>query len=471
MSDSDAVAFPPGLTGSALLRQALAEARTSFAPTFDDVDVPNAKRFKRTFGDVLVAFEARRVASPQRVAIARWLTDHLQQQVRFGARPLAEAVREPASPGAAHVLQGTAVPGWRPRIPYGGRTWELSELSELADRLRAEHQLTAAAADALRWVAGAFSGAIDLTGQRFAVLGAQAELAPTPYLLEAGARVLWVDRAAPEHLDPSAIAGTVVHYPQALDLLTQAPAIRAAIALEAEQGAPHLGLYAYAPGRGRELLLTAAMNAIAEAVEPASVSMLVSPTTPGEVQPEDRTDRAARAARAPAWQRTLRGLGALGGEAAHAHQGAEICRSIVPLQGTTYLAAQYLTKMMVAEAWVIDRAPMRMSANVAGITHTRSLEHPLFLAGFQGARAFGIRVFDPEQTRVLMALLMLHDVLRPDAPAAQADGGENGQASRLAAQTVHGGLRSAPFELEATIRVAALLGLAQRPGLLWGLLR
>ena len=122
--------------------------------------------------------------------------------------------------------------------------------------------------------------------------------------------------------------------------------------------------------------------------------------------------------------------------------------------------------MMTAEAWAVDRAPVRISANVAGITHTRSLEHPLFLAGFLGAPAFGIQIFEPDHTRVLTTLLALHDALNPAAPSADATGGPAEQARRLTAQAVHGGVRSAPFAFDQTIRVAAVLGLTKRPSLL-----
>ena len=50
-------------------------------------------------------------------------------------------------------------------------------------------------------------------------------------------------------------------------------------------------LYAYAPGQARELRLTGVMNAIINAMPSelmASVTMLVSPTTPSELQVSDR---------------------------------------------------------------------------------------------------------------------------------------------------------------------------------------
>lgn len=459
------VCFPAGETGSSLLMGALAEASARHADVFAGVAIPSdPKRFKAGLPDLLTRFEARRAACDARADIARALHAHVARRARFGDRPLDEAVLT-GDPGDAITQVGSAKAGWVPEITYRGRTWSGRAIAELAHRLRADHQLTAAAERALVWVADTLlGGPVVLSDQRFVLMGAGAELAPTSYLLAAGARVLWVDRAAPA-LDPARFAGTLVHHPGALDLLGQTPAVGAAVARELDGGPSHLGLFAYAPGGGRELLLTAAMNAIAAQVRPASVSMWVSPTTPGEVPPEDQADRSRRRRSAPRWQRALARARVLP-EAFEAYGDVQIARSIVPLQGPTYLAAQYLGKMMAGEAWAVDRAPMRVSANVAGITHTRSLEHPLFLAGFRGATSFGIEVFQPDQTRVLATLLMLHDLLNPDAPAADPAIGPSLRALRVGERAIHGGVRSVPFGLDASIRVAAVIGLGKQPSLL-----
>jgi hypothetical protein len=464
---SETVCFPDAETGTTLLLGALTEAHRRFPAVFDGLVLPaDGRALKRDLPDVLATFEARRAASPQRVDIAEGLAAYVAERVCWGAEALGPAL-ERGAVGEPVVQAGAAAVGWSPKLTFRGETWVGSAIGDLATKLRADYQLTEAAAEALRWVAKhkIVGGKIDLRGEQFAVLGAGAELAPTSYLLRAGARVAWFDRAAPQ-LDPATFAGELVYYPGALDLLSDTPAIAAAVAREAARGRLHLGLFAYAPGKGRELLLTAAMNTIAARTEVASVSMLVSPTTPGEVQPEDRADRVARRSGAPRWQRVLARLRLLPSPAHHEHGGVEISRSIVPLQGPTYLAAQYLTKMMTAEVWSARRPGVRVSANVAGITHTKSLEHPLFLAGFAGARSFGIEIFDPEPTRVLTTLLMLHDVSNPDAPAAAAGLSDAERARRVAERAIHGGVRSAPFVFDHTIRVAAVLGLTKRPALL-----
>lgn len=449
-----------GLTGTTLLQGALRHAVERFPTVFAGIDVPaDPGRFKKALPTLIVPFEARRASRPERVDVARAMVDWAEAQVRFGDQLLSERV--PADPGPATERPGTAPVGFVPSVRYRDRDWTGPALAELADRLRDDAQLTAPAAEALRWVAQQrFDRPLDLTGETFVLLGAAAELAPTHALLQAGARVVWVDRQAPD-LDPSTYAGTLVHDPAAADLLTDLPAILDRVAAESPC---HLGLFAYAPGKGREVLLTAAMNAVAARSTPRSITMWVSPTTPGEVPAEDRADRVRRRALAPRWQRLLSRLRALPEPSFHADGDVQIAHAIVPLQGPTYLAAQYLGKMLPAEVWAVDR-DLRVSANVAGITHTKSLEHPLFLAGFRGAPTFGVEIFQPDQTRALATALMVHDLFRPDAPGADRTGGPAAQARRLSTQSIHGGVRSMPFVFDHTIRVAAMVGLGKQPSL------
>jgi hypothetical protein len=112
---------------------------------------------------------------------------------------------------------------------------------------------------------------------------------------------------------------------------------------------------------------------------------------------------------------------------------------------------------------------LRVSANVAPITKTRSLRHPLFEAAFIGAPTFGVEIFEPASTRAIGLLLALHDLQNPDAPAATLR--DPLRAGEIFRQHVHGGIFGLPWALEMSINVSALLGLGQRPSLLLKLLR
>jgi hypothetical protein len=224
------------------------------------------------------------------------------------------------------------------------------------------------------------------------------------------------------------------------------------------------------------------MDAIARSLPPGtarSLSLLVSPTTPGEVQPADRAVAVERRANAEVWKKALERTRILRPDPHFAVGEVAVSRTVVRLQGATYQAAQYLGKMMAAEALLvrgIAGQPVAVSANVAGITATRSLLHPLFQAGFLGAPRFGIEIYDPATTRLLSGLLTLHDVLHAGAPGAALDPALDpakdsaARARGLTSQAIHGGTRSLAWVLEPTIRVGAVLGLGKQPSLVRGLL-
>ncbi|HEY0880058.1 MAG TPA: hypothetical protein VGD87_00945, partial [Archangium sp.] len=226
----------------------------------------------------------------------------------------------------------------------------------------------------------------------------------------------------------------------------------------------HLGFFAYAPGASRELRLAGAMDALTEALDPRlvkSVACYISPTSPGELQPEDAAWMAERAQAPALWQRglatvkALRAPGAFGG----------VSRAIISLQGAGYQAAQYLAKLISAEVLACSGRPWALSMNVAGITNTKSLSHPLFQAGFVGAPLFGVRIFEPVTTRGLNGLLMLHDLLNPEARV-KASASEVEKAKAVRAKQVHGAVYGMPWLFESAVQSAAVIGLGRKPQLL-----
>ena len=168
----------------------------------------------------------------------------------------------------------------------------------------------------------------------------------------------------------------------------------------------------------------------------------------------------------PAWEAGLARLGLLGrgGGCVVVGDGAA-SRSVVSIQGPSYQAAQYLCKVLAAECWSVgglphaDRAaPLRVSANTAAITRTRSLNHPVFVAAFDGAGAFGVETFAPGFSCAVSGLLSVRDWLHPEPSAP-------------GAVRVHGGIHTLPYRLDSALRVAAAIGFARSPRLLRGLIR
>jgi hypothetical protein len=240
-------------------------------------------------------------------------------------------------------------------------------------------------------------------------------------------------------------------------------------------------MFAYASGSSQEWRLGSAMTAIATHL-PAdllrSVTLLVSPTTAATLQPESREAAKSGLRNGSRWKSALWRTGILGAPGHLELHGAAIARATVSIQGLSYQAAQYISKLLAAETFAVHgnrldattRRPLTVSANVAGITRTRSLAHPLFQAAFIGAPHFGVRIFDPCETRSLSGLLILHDILNPSAPgAARVQPADvRRKASGLLSQQIHGGIYSLPYVLEHAIRIAALIGMGRKPSLLLG---
>jgi len=487
------VVLPSGYTGSSLFHAMLKQAVAEFPGALTAAELPSqASVFKRDYGTILPRFEAARVGSPERVQIARFILNKTQSTLEFvnghGREPLSEHLARPTEPPVLEQQVVGAEPTLKVEVPLDGTIYRGREVLALVDRLAEEQVLTNAARDALRWVVQHIEdagGTLDLRGHSFAVLGAGAELASTRMLLAAGARVLWIDLADPGVLLAQApgLSGTLVHAPGANNLLEAPERVAAAIERFAAEGdgTVHLGMFAYASGASQEWRLGAAMNAIAAHLSPTivrSIALLVSPTSTATVQPECLAAAAAQLARGSRWKSALRHAGLLSSPGQHVGHGVHIARATVSIQGLSYQAAQYISKLLAAESYAVygtqaqtdPSVPVTVSANVAGITRTRSLAHPLFQAAFIGARHFGVRIFDPSTTRALSGLLILHDLLNPSAPgAASVCPGQPGRkASGLLSQQVHGGIYSLPYVLEHAIRIAALIGMGRKPSVFLG---
>lgn len=490
MITEQGVVLPHGHTGSSFFHHVLQKAVETFPQALGSARLPSdAKVFKREYRDALVRFEAARVASPDRVRIARLIANQSQAELVFasvrGAVPLSDHMAEPTSPIELRTLHADkGATGLTPVVTLDGKRYVRREIIGMCERLVEAHQMTHAALAAVRFIIELIEergGTLDLRGESFALLGAGAELAPTPLLLKAGARVLWVDVSDPsDRLAPGDLGGELMIADNACDLL-RAPEQVAAALIEFAQSTPiHLGMFAYAAGASREWRLGAAMNAIVRRLPPSlvrSLSLFVSPTMPASVQQEDATAALDKLARAPGWQGIARGLGLLPTPGQLKIDGATIARAIVSIQGLSYQAAQYVSKVAAAETYAVygTRAvddsvdPVIVSANVAGITNTRSLAHPLFQAAFIGAPRFGVRIFEPATTRALSGLMILSDLFNPTSASQPATLPLNPtqKVRALLSQQVHGGIYSLPYELEAAIRVSAVVGMAQRPAVLW----
>lgn len=479
------VAFAGGASASTLFHRVVASAISAHPAAFAQLSVPaSPDGFKRVYGDWLPAFEAARADAGERGEIAATLVrvagSQLTWRTESGESPLAEHVAAPAEPLPLETATLGDGGGLYPGVPCGGRSLRGAELEAFALDLVTRGSASPAVADAVSSMVRIAGGdGIDLRGRRIAVLGAAAELAPVTLWLSGGAHLLWIDVTPPpaELLEAAQRAGTVSWVPGGADILRAPARIRATLEAFAPAGGVDVALYAYAPGRGREWRLTGAMNAIVDALDAPSVrtiTMLVSPTTPGLLTPAELDGERKRHDERPRWQAALQRTGALGRGGGHIRHGATCAnRGIVPIQGAGYQAAQYLGKMMAAEAWVSGDPPRHVSANVAGISRTVSLRHPVFDTAFGGAAAFGVETFEPGTTASLNGLLALWDWLDPASPSHPGFDHESprDRAGALATTRVHGGIYQLPYPIEPTLRVATALGVARDPRRIGALLQ
>jgi len=464
-------------SASVVLHTLLTDAVTSFPDAFRTVGLPaDPDVFRKVYPDVLPRFEAARQASAERHEIARHVIAALQQHIVWrddsGPRPLHEALTKPAAalPLKMHAFGGE--PGWQPGLVYRGERWEATRLAELGALLVERGMVTADAGEALAWISreALDAGTLHLSGRRIAVLGGGAEMAPTRLWLESGADVLWLDtRPPPSSWQESQNLSGRLYWPEEnADLLTKPQDVLATLIAFADGAPIDLGLYAYAPGKARELRLTTSMNAVVNALPReliASVTMLVSPTTPTALSSQDMAAVRARIESRPLWESMCARVGMLGrGGGSVAVGSANTTRTVVAIQGVSYQAAQYLGKVLMAECWAENgqlapesSQPLRVSANTAAITRTRSLAHPVFAAAFGGAAALGVETLVPRQSRRLNGLLTVRDWLHPTLPTP-------------GAVRVHGGIHTLPYPLGSALRVAAVIGFARSPRLLRGLI-
>ena len=468
------VALSSARPASAVFHESLKAVADAYPGSFTMVP-EDAGHFRKRYGDILPHFEAARLASSERVPATRLAVSSLAEQIVWQDETgmesaLADLFADPGDPLSLQSHGFAGAPGWVPNLTYRGERWGGERLKALGDDLVGRGMITQAARDALTWMAdqGLPDGRLNLSGRKIAVLGAGAEMAPTRFWLEAGAEVLWLDAVPPpdDWCQRSDMAGRL-HWPaDGVDLLTRPQEVLATLIAFADAEPIDLGLYAYAPGRARELLLTSVMNAIVDAMPTGllnSVSLLVSPTTPTALSVEDLNVMSARLADRPRWEAILAGLGLLGGEGVSRVGEKAASRSVVAIQGASYQAAQYLGKVLQAECWAAREADdgtgaFRVSANTAAITRTRSLDHPVFAAAFGGAAAFRAETFSPRLSRRLNGLLTAHDWLHPEHPVP----------GRI---RVHGGIHTLPFPIDPALRVAAVIGFSRSPRLLRGLFR
>jgi hypothetical protein len=353
-------------------------------------------------------------------------------------------------------------------------------------------------ADAIRAVA-AHPEWLRVPGKTVAVLGAGAEIGPLPVLLGWGATVAGIDLPSPALWDrvlraaqdsggtllvpvaappaghdvpgeggegnagnaggpkDGAGRGETLRERGGLDLTGDVPA--AADWLAGIGGPLVLGNYVYADGAAN-VLVSAAVDALTVRLQAArddlALAFLATPTDVFAVS----ADAVAQSVRAYA----SRSRGAkLAGRPLRTLSGGRLLRraylpgadpgindSLVAQQGPNYALAKRLQRWRASLA---RDGGATVSLNVAPPTRTKSVvQNRVLAAAYAGAHRFGVEVFEPATTRVLMAALLVHDLNTGGGPAHAHPWQDEAYAA------APGGLWRIAYAPRSALGLAALLG-------------
>ncbi len=385
---------------------------------------------------------------------------------------------EAGAPLETVEVRGSRPPETELSVPYRGRRLAGAALQEQLTAWVVQGVLEPSAAEAVREVA-AHPEWLALPGHVVAVLGAGAEMGPLTALLRWGATVAAVDLPRKEiwqrvldiadegaglllvPVRDSDGAGDLVQR-AGIDLLAEVPA--AADWLCGHSGRLVVGNYLYADG-ATHVRVSVAADVLGQRVVRArtdtALAFLATPTDVFVVPPEAvahaNESYAHRSATAKTVGRPLRwaSRGRLLHRAYPTAQAAAISDSLVPVQGPNYALAKRIQRWRATTARDQGTA---VSFHVAPSTRTRSVvKNRALAAAFAGAHRFGVEVFEPGTSNVLMAALLVHDLMDPAPPHEHPWQDE-------AYAAVHGGLWRAPYEPRSALGLAALLGYASTRG-------
>jgi hypothetical protein len=317
-------------------------------------------------------------------------------------------------------------------------------------------------------------GWLRLDGHTVAVLGAGAEMGPLTALLRWGATVAAVDLPRPalwERLLETARhgAGTLLlptlggaapdPATAGADLLADAPAVADWLTRRPEATRLVLGNYVYADG-ATNVRVSMAVDALAlrltERRPDTALAFLATPTdvfaVPGDAVRQSADAYAHRSRAAKLVGRPLRAVSA-GRLLRRAYvPGADpgVNDSLVPQQGPNYALAKRLQRWRAVSA---RHGGALVSMNVAPPTRTRSVvKNRALAAAYAGAHRFGVEVFEPATSNVLMAALLVHDLHTGGGPRHDHPWRDEAYAA------AHGGLWRTPYAPRSALGLAALLG-------------
>lgn len=380
---------------------------------------------------------------------------------------------EPTTRFGTAELHGTAEPEAELSLPFHGERLRGDALLRQVDDWVSRGVVEPTVAEAVRLVLD-HPEWLRLDGHTVAVLGAGAEMGPLTALMRWGARVAAVDLPREQLwqrvLDVARLgAGTLVLPTRdgstavdpavaGADLLADAPAVADWLA-GVHDDRLVLGNYVYADG-ATNVRVSMAVDALglrlAERRPDTALAFLATPTdvfaVPGDAVRQSTAAYESRSRRAKVLGRPLRAASA-GRLLRRAYApGADpgVIDSLVPQQGPNYALAKRLQRWRATSA---RQAGTLVSMNVAPPTRTRSVvKNRALAAAYAGAHRFGVEVFEPATSNVLMAALLVHDLHTDGGPRHEHPWQDEAYAA------AHGGLWRTAYAPRSALGLAALLG-------------
>jgi hypothetical protein len=229
-----------------------------------------------------------------------------------------------------------------------------------------------------------------------------------------------------------------------------------------------IGNYVYADGT-TFLRLAGAVDALVDdqlkSGRAAALAYLATPTDVFAV-PEEITSDARGTAKRSAFRSaasTLTGSKLYGRNYSELVEGEDrswgISDCLVPIQGPNYGLSKALQRW---RAVVAREEGSVSSANVAPATRTSSVtKNRMLAAAYSQAHRYGIEIFEPETSRVMMAALLVHDLRNPSA-ASQPEVPMAHPFDLFVDNAVHGGIWRMGYEPRSVLPVALLRGMLTR---------
>jgi hypothetical protein len=456
---------------TATTRAILADAARAADPDLA-ARIAACEKWRSGYSPLLRALTTLAAEPADACAIARAglssMRERLVLESPSGEVPLASALgsRAEGPQLGSGEIRGTAARPERLEVPYRGRKLH-------GGQLRAQLELwvdTGTVEESFATAVGLVAEHpewLSLPGRTVAVIGAGSEIGPFGPLCSWGAELLAIDvpdAAVWARVRETARAGSGrVQMPVSedgtpgVDVVADLPAVHDWLAesLSDGGGSPVLGMYAYADG-GAHVLLSGAFDALATRLaetEPSTALAYLGTPTDAYVVPAATAERARSAYGARRARKLAQApLKLLSGGRLYRPAYAEsvpVADALIEQQGPNYAIAKRLQRWRGIRAAEQGR---QVSFNVAPATWTRSVtKNRVLAAAYAGAGHFGIEIFEPATTRVLMAALLVHDLNTEPAPGRAPE-------ELFSDGAAHGGLWSAAYEPRSALVLAALAG-------------